>query len=709
MTNGNANPLTNTQQTGGGASFLSVLATSVGLPVQAVAQQNSRGDQQSDTAPETSQEQTPQDARVVPNASLVPATSDSPIVTTNLTILPISGFRAVLSTTSFAGKTAAAPTGKDPKAAKGETEALAAKAALAESPVTVPVQVAVPASVALPVAKSSVDVRPDAAPVQATSQIAEPIPAQVASVQNAGPAVVPMPATRENSTPALPETSLPIRANASADAVPKGTVQSAPTPVLYAAQPVEPKAAPLAATTGTAARIIAAPNAGPLPIAEPTRQANDHVTLPTAKPVHDASASSSLALPTTPVAKATPETQQTISSSATPVLPSAEPTSPVANKVPVQATETAASNATQGDGTLRQSAPATTVAANHASRNAATNDFYLAYAAGMSPLPNAAGLPADQPKGAAGDKGQPVGDSANSVQSSGSVAAQNVASKPVSTATTMPAPHPVNSVPASAGQGTAAAPSDSGNTHDEGAVKGSAAAASSTPSKSNAAQSATPVVGNSPQGSPASQHNQTDGQPAAPAMKAVDAAPVQAAVVHVAVQTAVTTGSAGTSNPQHPAEATHATLPGASDGIDAESGAAGINTARLIQTLSETQMHVGMHSTEFGDISIRTAVSQQQMVAQITVDHGDLGRAIALHAPSAQTKLGDDLGLHAAIEVTQNGASFSQHGGSASHQEQRSFVRSTAPVGAVHPAEADRLTPRSIVSAADTDRLDIQA
>ena len=36
-------------------------------------------------------------------------------------------------------------------------------------------------------------------------------------------------------------------------------------------------------------------------------------------------------------------------------------------------------------------------------------------------------------------------------------------------------------------------------------------------------------------------------------------------------------------------------------------------------------MRVGMHSTEFGDISIRTTLSQQQMLAQISLDHSDLG------------------------------------------------------------------------------------
>ena len=77
--------------------------------------------------------------------------------------------------------------------------------------------------------------------------------------------------------------------------------------------------------------------------------------------------------------------------------------------------------------------------------------------------------------------------------------------------------------------------------------------------------------------------------------------------------------------------------------------AAGISTARLIQSMSESEMRIGMHSAEFGDISIRTSVSQQQLMAQISVDHSELGNAISAHLPSLESKLGSDFGVHASI------------------------------------------------------------
>ncbi len=132
-----------------------------------------------------------------------------------------------------------------------------------------------------------------------------------------------------------------------------------------------------------------------------------------------------------------------------------------------------------------------------------------------------------------------------------------------------------------------------------------------------------------------------------------------------------------------------------------------INTAKLIQTVNETGMQVGMRSAEFGDISIRTSVSQQQMLAQISVDHGDLGRAIAMHVPAVQSKLGEEFGLHATIQVHQSGASFSGEQGNASSGQQKSYGR-PLPVDSI-AAEAE--TSGSIAAAAawDGNRLDVRA
>jgi hypothetical protein len=136
-----------------------------------------------------------------------------------------------------------------------------------------------------------------------------------------------------------------------------------------------------------------------------------------------------------------------------------------------------------------------------------------------------------------------------------------------------------------------------------------------------------------------------------------------------------------------------------------------INSSKLIQTMSESEMRVGMHSTEFGNISIRTTVSQQQMLAQISLDHGDLGQAISAHASSVQTKLGNDSGLRTLIEVNQQGASSSGGSGSAPQREQQqAFVRSVRPDSVAVPVETDVGISLGALVGTDTgNRLDIRA
>jgi hypothetical protein len=135
-----------------------------------------------------------------------------------------------------------------------------------------------------------------------------------------------------------------------------------------------------------------------------------------------------------------------------------------------------------------------------------------------------------------------------------------------------------------------------------------------------------------------------------------------------------------------------------------------INTARLMQTMSESEMRVGMHSSEFGDISIRTSVSQQQMVAQITLDHGDLSQAIAAHASTLQAKLGEDYGIHASIEVHNLGSGFGNDPGQSSQREQRDFRHSArAEIGLPGAEASSSIQFAAVASISSGNRLDIRA
>jgi hypothetical protein len=138
-------------------------------------------------------------------------------------------------------------------------------------------------------------------------------------------------------------------------------------------------------------------------------------------------------------------------------------------------------------------------------------------------------------------------------------------------------------------------------------------------------------------------------------------------------------------------------------------GMSGISAARLIQNMSGTEMRVGMHSSEFGEISIRTSVSQQQMQTQISVDHNELGNALSAHIPSVQAKMGSDYGLHATIEVNQGGASFTHDGGRSQNQHQQSPVRRIDSIGASTVLEHEQVSLSGAVYASSDSRLDIRA
>jgi hypothetical protein len=152
-------------------------------------------------------------------------------------------------------------------------------------------------------------------------------------------------------------------------------------------------------------------------------------------------------------------------------------------------------------------------------------------------------------------------------------------------------------------------------------------------------------------------------------------------------------------------------LPGSihSDGGEAITSS-GINAAKLMQTMNESEMRVGMNSTEFGEISIRTSITQQQMLAQISLNHSDLSQAISAHVASVQTKLGEEYGLHASIEVNNLGSPLSGQPGHSSQREQSSFSRSVRTESALVPAEEDSsLSLTALVSAGNGQRLDIRA
>ncbi len=132
-----------------------------------------------------------------------------------------------------------------------------------------------------------------------------------------------------------------------------------------------------------------------------------------------------------------------------------------------------------------------------------------------------------------------------------------------------------------------------------------------------------------------------------------------------------------------------ATLPQASPGP-----VPAINTARVLEHMSGTEMRVGMHTSEFGSISIATSVSGSGIAAQIALDHGALGKALAVHLPGMEEKLGNALGMAARVEVRDTGAQ-SSGGGSAETANREAFAQNFSQGGGKQNRGGESIDSRS--------------
>ena len=76
-----------------------------------------------------------------------------------------------------------------------------------------------------------------------------------------------------------------------------------------------------------------------------------------------------------------------------------------------------------------------------------------------------------------------------------------------------------------------------------------------------------------------------------------------------------------------------------------------INTARLIQSMGQSEMRVGMHSNDFGNISISTSATRDLISARISLEHGELARTLATHLPEMQAKFGANQAMNVRIDT----------------------------------------------------------
>lgn len=141
----------------------------------------------------------------------------------------------------------------------------------------------------------------------------------------------------------------------------------------------------------------------------------------------------------------------------------------------------------------------------------------------------------------------------------------------------------------------------------------------------------------------------------------------------------------------------------------------GVSSAQLIQSMRSSEMKLGMQSAEFGNISINTSLNHQALSAQISFDHLELGKALAVHLPAIEEKLGSAYGVQAKVELrdSNNPSSSNESGYSNSGQQSKEQRQSQGAAPALAQGGMfGRITPTAVSTTvsptASASRLDIR-
>jgi flagellar hook-length control protein FliK len=130
-----------------------------------------------------------------------------------------------------------------------------------------------------------------------------------------------------------------------------------------------------------------------------------------------------------------------------------------------------------------------------------------------------------------------------------------------------------------------------------------------------------------------------------------------------------------------------------------------LHAAKLVAGLEQSELRVGLRGGEFGSVDIRTSLVRNQFTAEISVERGELGRALVAELPSLQHRLTEQHLPAADITVqheSSNNASEFQQG---SRQDQS--MATTAGVSSDSAQEDSTLPLMPVEVMETTTRLDI--
>jgi epidermal growth factor receptor substrate 15 len=91
-----------------------------------------------------------------------------------------------------------------------------------------------------------------------------------------------------------------------------------------------------------------------------------------------------------------------------------------------------------------------------------------------------------------------------------------------------------------------------------------------------------------------------------------------------------------------------------------------IHSAKLVAQAAQSELRVGFHAGEFGNVDIRTSMVRSQLTAEISVEHGELRNLLAVELPHLETKL-------AAHPFTATNIALNSHTGGGSSNSKQAY------------------------------------
>lgn len=110
-----------------------------------------------------------------------------------------------------------------------------------------------------------------------------------------------------------------------------------------------------------------------------------------------------------------------------------------------------------------------------------------------------------------------------------------------------------------------------------------------------------------------------------------------------------------------------------------------LHSAKLLERVGQSELRVGLQGSEFGNIDIRTSMARSQLSAQISVERGELARALTAELPSLQHRLAEQQITTAEVHVENQFNGDSQSSGGRQQEAPRTQSRNDFPTREDHP------------------------